>query len=185
MLSLPVIVIGGAILLLVYLVATYNGLVVLKTRIQEALSGIDVQLKRRADLIPNLVETVKGYAKHEKGVFTEVTKARSALIKAGSLQEKAEANNMLTGALKSLFAVAEAYPQLRASENFQDLQRQLEDTEDKVAYSRQFYNSNVLDFNARVQMFPTNIIANMFAFKPFEFFAATEEEKKKIDVKFD
>lgn len=168
----------------VYLVATYNGLVVLKTRIQEALSGIDVQLKRRADLIPNLVETVKGYAKHEKGVFTEVTKARSALMKAGSLQEKAEANNMLTGALKSLFAVAEAYPQLRASENFQDLQRQLEDTEDKVAYSRQFYNSNVLDFNAKVQMFPSNIIANMFGFRQLEFFAATEEERKKIEVKF-
>jgi len=171
-------------LFVVYLVATYNGLVVLKTRIQEALSGIDVQLKRRADLIPNLVETVKGYAKHEKGVFTEVTKARSALMKAGSLQEKAEANNMLTGALKSLFAVAEAYPQLRASENFQDLQRQLEDTEDKVAYSRQFYNSNVLDFNAKVQMFPSNIIANMFGFRQLEFFAATEEERKKIEVKF-
>lgn len=184
MLSLPVILIGLAVLFVLYLVGTYNGLIVLKTRIQEALSGIDVQLKRRADLIPNLVETVKGYAKHEKGVFTEVTKARSALMNAGSLQEKAEANNMLTGALKSLFAVAEAYPQLQASSNFQDLQRQLEDTEDKVAYSRQFYNSNVLDFNAKVQMFPTNLIANMFAFKPFEFFAATEEEKKKIEVKF-
>jgi LemA protein len=184
MLSLPVVLVGAVVLFVVYLVATYNGLVVLKTRIQEALSGIDVQLKRRADLIPNLVETVKGYAKHEKGVFTEVTKARSALMKAGSLQEKAEANNMLTGALKSLFAVAEAYPQLRASENFQDLQRQLEDTEDKVAYSRQFYNSNVLDFNAKVQMFPSNIIANMFGFRQLEFFAATEEERKKIEVKF-
>jgi LemA protein len=184
MLSLPVVLVGAVVLFVVYRVATYNGLVVLKTRIQEALSGIDVQLKRRADLIPNLVETVKGYAKHEKGVFTEVTKARSALMKAGSLQEKAEANNMLTGALKSLFAVAEAYPQLRASENFQDLQRQLEDTEDKVAYSRQFYNSNVLDFNAKVQMFPSNIIANMFGFRQLEFFAATEEERKKIEVKF-
>ncbi len=185
MLSLPVIIIGLVVIFIVYLVGVYNGFVVLKTRIQEALSGIDVQLKRRADLIPNLVETVKGYAKHEKSVFTEVTKARSSLMKAGSLQEKAEANNMLTGALKSLFAVAEAYPQLRASENFQDLQRQLEDTEDKVAYSRQFYNSNVLDFNAKVQMFPSNIIANMFGFRPFEFFAATEEERKKIEVKFE
>lgn len=185
MFSLPVILIGLVVLLVVYLVATYNGFVILKTRIQEALSGIDVQLKRRADLIPNLVETVKGYTKHEKTVFTEVTKARSSLMKAESLQEKADANNMLTGALKSLFAVAEAYPQLQASANFQDLQRQLEDTEDKVAYSRQFYNSNVLDFNAKVQMFPTNIIADMFAFKPFEFFAATEEEKKKVEVKFD
>ncbi len=185
MLNVPVILIGAVVLFVLYLVGTYNGLVVLKTRIQEALSGIDVQLKRRADLIPNLVETVKGYAKHEKSVFENVTKARSALMSAGSLKEKADANNMLTGALKSLFAVAEAYPELKASENFQDLQRQLEDTEDKVAYSRQFYNSNVLDFNAKVQMFPTNIIANMFAFKQFEFFAATEEEKKKVDVKFD
>lgn len=184
MISLPVILIGLAVLFILYLVGTYNGLVVLKTRIQEALSGIDVQLKRRADLIPNLVETIKGYAKHEKSVFAEVTNARSSLMSAGSLKEKADANNMLTGALKSLFAVAEAYPQLQASSNFQDLQRQLEDTEDKVAYSRQFYNSNVLDFNAKVQMFPTNLIANMFAFKPFEFFAATEEERKKIDVKF-
>ena len=184
MFNLPVILAGAVILFVVYLIATYNGLVVLKTRIQEALSGIDVQLKRRADLIPNLVETVKGYAKHEKTVFAEVTKARSYLMKAKSLQEKAEANNMLTDALKSLFAVAEAYPELKASGNFQDLQRQLEDTEDKVAYSRQFYNSNVLDFNAKVQMFPTNMIANMFGFKTFEFFAATEEERKKVEVKF-
>lgn len=184
MLSLPLILIGVVVLFVLYLVATFNGLIVLKTRIQEALSGIDVQLKRRADLIPNLVETVKGYAKHEKSVFENVTKARSALMGAGSLKEKADANNMLTGALKSLFAVAEAYPELKASANFQDLQRQLEDTEDKVAYSREFYNSNVLDFNAKVQMFPTNIIANMFTFKTFEFFTATEEEKKKIDVKF-
>jgi len=184
MFNLPVILAGAVILFVVYLIATYNGLVVLKTRIQEALSGIDVQLKRRADLIPNLVETVKGYAKHEKTVFAEVTKARSSLMKAESLQEKAEANNMLTDALKSLFAVAEAYPELKASGNFQDLQRQLEDTEDKVAYSRQFYNSNVLDFNAKVQMFPTNMIANMFGFKTFEFFAATEEERKKVEVKF-
>ncbi len=179
-----VVLLGIAAVLVLFFIGTYNVLIVLKTRIQEALSGIDVQLKRRADLIPNLVETVKGYAKHEKAVFTEVTKARTALMKADTLPEKAEANNMLTGALKSLFAVAEAYPQLQASENFKDLQRQLEDTEDKVAYSRQFYNSNVLDFNAKVQVFPTNLIAGMFGFKTFEFFAATEEERKKIDVKF-
>ena len=179
---LPIIVLG--IIVVLYFVGTYNSLIILKTRIQEALSGIDVQLKRRADLIPNLVETVKGYAKHEKEVFENVTKARSALLSATSLPEKAEANNQLTGALKSLFAVAEAYPELKASTNFQDLQRQLEDTEDKVAYSRQFYNSNVLDFNAKVQVFPTNIIANMFGFKSFDFFQATEEERKKVDVKF-
>ena len=179
------IAIGILVLLVVYLVASYNGFVVLKTRIQEALSGIDVQLKRRADLIPNVVETVKGYAKHEKTVFNDVTKARSALMGAQSPQEKAQADNMLTGALKSLFAVAEAYPDLKANTNFQDLQRQLEDTEDKVAYSRQFYNSNVLDFNAKVQVFPSNLIANAFSFKPFEFFEAEEEAKKSVKVKFD
>lgn len=179
------IAIGILVLIVVYLVASYNGFVVLKTRIQEALSGIDVQLKRRADLIPNVVESVKGYAKHEKTVFNDVTKARSSLMKAETVHDKAEANNMLTGALKSLFAVAEAYPDLKASTNFQDLQRQLEDTEDKVAYSRQFYNSNVLDFNAKVQMFPTNLIANAFSFKPFEFFEAEEEAKKSVKVKFD
>lgn len=176
---------GILVVLVLYLVGMYNGFIVLKTRIQEALSGIDVQLKRRADLIPNVVESVKGYAKHEKGVFTEVTKARASLMKAGSLEEKAKANDQLTGALKSLFAVAEAYPQLQASANFQDLQRQLEDTEDKVAYSRQFYNSNVLDFNSKVQMFPTNLIANALGFKTFEFFQAEEEAKKSVKVKFD
>jgi len=177
--------IGIIVVLVLYLIGQYNGFIVLKTRIQEALSGIDVQLKRRTDLIPNLVETVKGYAKHEKTVFAEVTKTRSALVKAETLEEKAKANDMLTGALKSLFAVAEAYPELKASENFKDLQRQLEDTEDKVAYSRQFYNANVLDFNAKVQMFPSNLIANMFGFGAFEFFAANEEERKKVSVKVD
>lgn len=178
------ILIGVAVVLVLYLVGMYNGFIILKTRIQEALSGIDVQLKRRADLIPNLVETVKGYAKHEKEVFENVTKARTSMMKADSLQEKAQANDMMSGALKSLFAVAEAYPDLKANTNFQDLQRQLEDTEDKVSFSRQFYNSNVLEFNSKVQLFPGNLIANMFGFKVAEFFAATEEEKKKIDVKF-
>jgi LemA protein len=178
------IAVGLLVILVIYFVASYNGFVVLKTRIQEALSGIDVQLKRRADLIPNLVETVKGYATHEKTVFNDVTKARASLMGAGSLKEKAQANDQLSGALKSLFAVAEAYPQLQASQNFQELQRQLEDTEDKVAYSRQFYNANVLDFNAKVQMFPTNLIANGFGFKPFEFFEAEEEAKKSVKVQF-
>ena len=183
--SLPVILIGAVVLLALYLVGTYNGLVVLKTRIQEALSGIDVQLKRRADLIPNLVETVKGYAKHEKQVFENVTKARSALMKAETPKEKADADNMLTGALKSLFAVAEAYPQLQASENFRELQRQLEDTEDKIAYSRQFYNSNVLEYNTKIKVFPSNLIANFFGFKEVEFFETSEEERKNVKVKFD
>lgn len=183
--NLTYILIGIVVLLAIYLVATYNNLVVLRTRIQEALSGIDVQLKRRADLIPNLVETVKGYAKHEKTVFENVTKARSSLMKAESLHDKAAANDMLTNALKSLFAVAEAYPDLKASQNFQDLQRQIEDTEDKVAYSRQFYNSNVMDYNAKVQMFPSNFIASMFGFKPYEFFEANDADRQKVEVKFD
>lgn len=182
--SPTLIVIGVVILLAVYFIATYNGFVVLKTRIQEALSGIDVQLKRRADLIPNLVETVKGYAKHEKEVFENVTAARSALLSAQTPADKAEANNQLTGALKTLFAVAENYPELKASNNFIQLQQELTDTEDKVAYSRQFYNSNVTDFNTKVATFPSSIIANMFGFKPFEFFTASDEDRKKVDVKF-
>jgi LemA protein len=141
-------------------------------------------LKRRADLIPNLVETVKGYVKHEKEVLENVTKARSALMHADTMQQKAEADNMLTGALKSLFAVAEAYPDLKANKNFEELQRQLEDTEDKVAYSRQFYNSNVLSYNAKVQMFPTNLIASMFGFSAYDFFKAGEEDRKEVKVKF-
>lgn len=182
----PLLIVGIiAGVLVLYFIGTYNAFVVLKTRIQEALSGIDIQLKRRAELIPNLVSTVKGYAKHEKTVFENVTKARSALIKAETLPEKAAANNAISDALKSLFAVAEAYPQLRANENFQELQRQLEDTEDKVAYSRQFYNSNVLSMNAKVQMFPSNIIAGMFGFKPYEFFEAEASERKKVEVKFE
>ncbi len=175
---------GIIVLLVVYVWTTYNSLVVLKTRIQESLSGIDVQLKRRIDLIPNLVETVKGYAKHEKTVFENVTKARSSLMNANSMEDKAQANNMLTGALKSLFAVAEAYPELKASENFRDLQRQLEDTEDKIAYSRQFFNSNVLEFNTKLKVFPNNMLANMLGFKEEAFFAATEEEKKNVKVTF-
>lgn len=170
--------------LVLYLISTYNSLVVLKARIKEAFSGIDVQLKRRADLIPNLVETVKGYAKHEKEVFENVTKARSSLMKAESLGEKAKANNQLSEALKSLFAVAEAYPQLQASANFQELQRQLEDTEDKIAYSRQFYNANVLDYNTKIKVFPNNFLANVFGFKEEEFFVANEEERKAIKVSF-
>lgn len=182
--SPTIIGIGIIVILVIFVIGVYNGLVTLRARIQEALSGIDVQLKRRADLIPNLVETVKGYAKHEKEVFENVTAARSALMSAGSIGEKAQADNMLTGALKSLFAVAEAYPELKANTNFQDLQRQLEDTEDKVAYSRQFYNSNVLDYNTKVQTFPSNVFANMFGFKTYDFFKADEADTKKVDVKF-
>lgn len=182
---IPLIGFGAVSVLVLYVIGSYNGFIVLRNRIKEALSGIDVQLKRRADLIPNLVETVKGYAKHEKSVFENVTKARSSLMSAGSLADKAKANNQLTDALKSIFAVAEAYPELKANTNFQDLQRQLEDTEDKVAYSRQFYNANVLEFNTKIEVFPGNILAGIFNFKAFEFFQATEEERKKVEVKFE
>jgi len=178
------ILIGLIVLFALYVVVVYNGLVVLRTRINEAFSGIDVQLKRRTDLIPNLLETVKGYAKHEKEVFENVTKARSALLKAETLGDKAKANNMLSTALKSLFAVAEAYPQLQASSNFQELQRQLEDTEDKIAYARQFYNGNVMEFNTRVNTFPSNVIANTFGFKENEFFHTEESEKTNVKVEF-
>jgi LemA protein len=177
-------IIGIIILVVAYLWLTYNSLVTLQQRIKEALSSIDIQLKRRTDLIPNLVETVKGYAKHEKEVFENVTKARSSLMNAGSLQEKAEANNQITEALKSIFAIAEAYPELKASDNFQKLQDELTDTENKISYSRQFYNSNVLSFNTKIKQFPTMFIANIFGFKEAEFFAATEEERKPVKVSF-
>lgn len=176
---LIVIVLGG-----VYLWSLYNGLVRSKLQVKEAWSGIDVQLKRRADLIPNLVETVKGYAKHEKDIFENVSKARSALLSAKGPAQAEKANNQLSEALKSIFAVAENYPQLRASENFQDLQRQLEDTEDKVAYSRQFYNSNVLEYNTKIKVFPNVLIAQSLGFSGEEFFGATEEDRKKVEVKF-
>lgn len=181
----PLIILGVIILVVIgYLWFTYNSLITAKTRIEEAWSGIDVQLKRRSDLIPNLVETVKGYAKHEKSVFEEVTKARSALLSAKTPAQAASANNMLTAALKSLFAVAEAYPDLKASDNFKDLQRQLEDTEDKIAYARQFYNTNVLDFNVKIRTFPNVVVANWLGFKEAEFFKTEEEEKRKVEVKF-
>ncbi|HLD01925.1 MAG TPA: LemA family protein [Patescibacteria group bacterium] len=179
------IVLGIIGVVVLYLWIVYNGLVTARLRIKEALSHIDVQLKRRTDLIPNLVETVKGYAKHEKGVFENVTKARSQLLSADSTKEKAVADNMLTQTLKSLFAVAENYPNLKATENFQKLQDELSDTENKIAYSRQFYNSNVLDYNTRLEVFPSSIIANMFKFQPFEFFTAGEEDKKPTKVSFE
>ena len=178
------IVLGILGLAAVYFISVYNNLIVLKTRIKEAFSSIDVQLKRRADLIPNLVNTVKGYAKHEKSVFENVTKARSAMMLAKGPAEKAQAAAGLTTALKSLFAVAEAYPELKANENFKELQRQLEDTEDKIAYSRQFYNSNVLDYNTKILSFPSNIVANMFSFKQAEFFKTDEGDKKPVKVEF-
>lgn len=178
------IILGVLVLIGLWLLFTYNGLVTLRNRVREAWSQIDVQLKRRSSLIPNLVEAVKGYAKHEKSVFENVTKARSALLGAKNPGEAAAANNMLTGALKSLFAVAEAYPDLKASENFKQLQEELSDTETKVAASRQFYNTNVLDLNNSLEQFPSSLVGSMFGFQKEEFFKATEEEKKDIQVKF-
>lgn len=171
-------------LIIVYLWFVYNGLVAAKIRIQEALSHIDVQLKRRADLIPNLLETVKGYAKHEKELLENVTKARTSLMSAKTTHDKAEANNMLSDTLKSLFAVTENYPDLKANENFAKLQEELSDTENKIAYSRQFYNSNVMDYNTKIAIFPNSVIAGMFGFKPVEFFEASDEEKKPVKVTF-
>ncbi len=170
--------------LVLWVLFTYNSLITLRNRVREAWSQIDVQLKRRSSLIPNLVETVKGYAKHERTVFENVTKARSALIGAKTPPQKAAANDMLSGALKSLFAVAEAYPNLRASENFKELQEELSDTETKVAAARQFYNTNVLDLNNSLETVPSAWIGQMFGFRKEDFFKATEEEKADVKVKF-
>ncbi|MEK7071871.1 MAG: LemA family protein, partial [Patescibacteria group bacterium] len=163
-----ILIIAGVLVL--WFVITYNRFVTLRNRMKEAWADIDVQLKRRYDLIPNLVAIVKGYAAHESGVFERVTEARTRAMGAQTIKEKGEAENMLSGALKSLFAVSENYPQLRASENFLELQRELTDTEDKIQAARRFYNSNVLELNNKVQSFPANMIANMFNFKPAEFF---------------
>ncbi len=180
----------GLILIIILIVAVigiiamYNGLIRLRNRVDEAWSDIDVQLKRRHDLIPNLISTVKGYAAHEKELFEKVTEARARAMGAGSATEKAEAENMLSGTLKSLFAVAENYPDLKANQNFLELQRELTDTEDKIQAARRFYNSNVLDFNTKVQVFPTNIMAGMLNFTKRDFFQAAEEEKENVKVQF-
>ena len=177
----------GAILLLAVLFvwATYNSLVTLKVRIKEAMSQIDVQLKRRADLIPNLVETVKGYAAHERQTLESVTAARTRGMAAGNTKEQIAANDMLSTTLKTLFAVSDNYPDLKANANFLDLQRELADTENKIQASRRFYNANVRDLNVAIQQFPTNIIANSFGFKVMEFFEAeAPAEREPVKVKF-
>lgn len=180
------VIIAIVIVIVLAIVAMYNGLVTLNVRTDEAWSDIDVQLKRRYDLIPNLVETVKGYATHEKGVFENVTRARAEALEAKSTKEKSEAENQLTSALRSVFAVAEAYPQLKANENFAKLQDELTDTEDKIQAARRFYNGNVRDMNIKVQSFPTNIFANMLGFKKrdlFELEEAAAREPVKVDFK--
>ncbi|MDO8667728.1 MAG: LemA family protein [bacterium] len=170
------------------IIALYNGLIRLKLRVDEAWSDIDVQLKRRHDLIPNLVETVKGYAAHEQGTFDKVIQARNQAMQAqtgGDNKALAQAENMLTGTLKSLFALSEAYPDLKANQNFLELQRELTDTEDKVQASRRFYNGNVRDYNTKLQVFPTNFLAGLLSFKSREFYGVEDaSEREVVNVKF-
>jgi len=184
--TIIVIVVIVAVIVLAGLIfmGMYNGLIRGRNRCKEAWSGIDVQLRRRASLVPNLVETVKGYAAHERETFEEVTKARSALEQAGSVQDAAAANNMLTGALRHLFAVAENYPQLQAAENFRQLQTELADIEEKIAFARQFYNTNVLDYNNRIGTYPSATIAGMFGFTSEQFFETDEAGRAEVKVDF-
>ena len=175
------------VIVVLWVVFAYNRLITGKNRAQEAWSDIDVQLKRRYDLIPNLVETVKGYATHESSAFENVTKARAAAMGATSLADKGQAENALAGALKSVFAIAEAYPDLKANQNFLSLQGELTDTEDKIQASRRFYNGTVRDYNTTIQRFPGNLIAGSFGFAPMEFFqldAADAAAKQPVQVKF-
>jgi len=178
------IIVAVVAIVAVWFIATYNGLITLRNRTDEAWSDIDVQLKRRHDLIPNLVSTVQGYASHEKQLFENVTQARAAAMGAKSPEEHAKAENALTETLKSLFAVAENYPDLRASENFSKLQDELSDTENKIQASRRFYNGNVRDINTKIQKFPTNLIAGMLGFKIYEFFEIEQMERETPEVKF-
>ncbi|HII53207.1 hypothetical protein COT30_05435 [Candidatus Micrarchaeota archaeon CG08_land_8_20_14_0_20_49_17] len=182
------VLLGGAgivVLAIIAFIVYYNSLIGLKNRVENAWAQIDVQLKKRADLIPNLIETVKGYARHEKSVFENVTKARASMMSAGSIKEKAVADNMLTGALKSLFAVAEAYPQLKANENFRALQEELTAIEDRIAYARQFYNDSVMRFNQTIQQIPANVIAGFMSLAQKDYFKIEEKEKEVPKVKFE
>ena len=183
--TLIYIILGVIAVIAGWLVAVYNGLVRLNNRTKEAWSDIDVQLKRRHDLIPNLVETVKGYATHERELFEKVTKARTSAMQAGNPHDKAEAENNLSGTLKSLFAVAENYPELKASDNFGKLQDELSDTENKIQAARRFYNANVRDFNTKIEIFPNNIVAGWLKFEKYEYYAVEDEkEKENVEVKF-
>ena len=179
-----VIIVGVLFCLVLYVIGIYNKLVNARNKVDNQFSQIDVQLKRRADLIPNLVETVKGYAKHEEGTLTKVIEARNKAVSANGVNEKIEAEGELTGALNRLFALTESYPDLKANENFMSLQNDLKDTEDKITYARQFYNDTAMSFNNLVEMFPSNVVANMFKFKKYSFFEATEKEKESPKVKF-
>ena len=176
--------IGIVVVIALWLIAVYNILIKLKNRTDEAWSDIDVQLKRRYDLIPNLISAVKGYAQHEKELFEKVTQARTAAMGAQGPADKSQAENMLAGALKSLFAVAENYPDLKANENFLELQKELSDTENKIQASRRFYNGNVRDFNIKIEIFPNNLVAGMLNFTKRDFFEIEEGEKELVKAKF-
>jgi LemA protein len=178
------VIVGILVLVVLWLIYAYNALVTLRQRVKEALSDIEVQAKRRYDLIPNLVSSVKGYAKHERGVFNEVTKARTEAMRATNPPQKARAENMLTEALKSVFAVAENYPNLKANENFLHLQQELSDTEDKLMASRRFYNSNARDLNTKIETFPTNLVARQLGFSKVEYFDAPDSETGPVKVSF-
>jgi len=180
MAMIVLLVIGGLALLVVgWLVLTYNGLVRLRNGVRNAWAQIDVQLRRRYDLIPNLVETVKGYAAHEKETFENVVKARQAGIDASNIKEQGQAENMITGALRQLFALSEAYPDLKANQNFLSLQEELASTENKIGFARQYYNDAVQTFNTRQQMFPANMVARMMGFEPSDFFELEEVEMRE------
>jgi LemA protein len=181
---ITIVLIALVVLVLLYVIVTYNGLVRLRNRIQNAWAQIDVQLRRRYDLIPNLVETVKGYAAHEKGTFEAVTKARANAINAQGPVDQARAEDMITGALKSLFAVSEAYPDLKANSNFLSLQEELSGTEGRISYARQYYNDAVLRMNTKIQSFPSNILAGMFGFKEHEYFEADDTSRGPVSVQF-
>jgi LemA protein len=181
---LLLIVLALVVLLVIIAIGIYNSLVVKRNRVRNGWSQIDVQLKRRIDLIPNLVETVKGYAAHEKAIFERIAEARSLAINAKGPAESAKANNVLSDTLKTLFAVVESYPNLKANENFLKLQEELSGTENKIAFSRQFYNDVVMDYNNSTQLFPSNLLAGMFNFKPAEFYNVPETEREAPKVKF-
>lgn len=179
-----VIIVGIVLLLAFYVIGVYNRLVRSRNKVENQFSQVDIQLKRRTDLIPNLVETVKGYAKHESETLENVVNARNKAVNAGTVNEKIEANNELTGAINKLFALAESYPDLKANENFLSLQNDLKDTEDKITYARQFYNDSAMSFNVEVEKFPSNIIANMFGFRKFDYFKIDEKEREVPKVSF-
>ena len=179
------IIIGVVVVIAAWVIYAYNNFVTLINRAKEAWADIDVQLKRRYNLIPNLINSVKGYAKHEQGTFEKVTEMRTKAMQAGGIEEKGKAENMLTGALKSLFAVSENYPDLKANENFLELQRELSDTENKIQAARRFYNTNVRDLNIGLESFPQNIVGNMFNFAPRDFFELEEGSEERETVKVD